>query len=134
MDLGRLSTGERVMGGAGAALVVDLLLLPWHSYTIFDVRVRWQAVDEPNRFFGIVAVLVALGIVATVAIRATGRELPPAPWGDLRLYAAAAAVVFLFLKLLQETSGLGYGAWLGLALAGAMTYGAWSERRLDAPA
>ena len=124
------------MAGAGVALVVDLLLLPWHSYTFADVRVRWQAVDEPNRFFGVVAVLVTIVIVAVVLARALDVTLPhlPVPWGEVLFYASCGVVVFLFLKLLQETSALAYGAWLGLVLAGAMTYGAWLERRFDAAA
>ena len=136
MDLGRLRASERVVAGTGVALVVDLLLLPWHSYTFADVRVRWQAVDEPNRFFGVVSVLLTIVIVSIVLARALDVTLPhlPVRWGEVLFYASTAVVVFLFLKLLQETSALAYGSWLALVLAATMTYGAWLERRFDAAA
>jgi hypothetical protein len=126
VDLNKLTLGDKILGGAGILLVLDLLLFPWHSVDLGIVTINRQATESPNAFWGILALLLAIAIVAAVVVRrlttATLPELPIA-WSMALFYAAIATLVILFIKLVSETSSLGFGAWLGLLLAAAMVYG-----------
>jgi len=126
VDLNKLTLGDKILGGAGILLILDLLLFPWHSVDLGIVTINRQATESPNAFWGILALLLAIAIVAAVIIRRlTTVKLPELPiaWNMALFYAAIATLVILFIKLISETSELGFGAWLGLLLAAAMVYG-----------
>lgn len=138
MDLNKLTLGDKILGGAGILLILDLLLFPWHSIDIGRVTFTRQATESPNGFWGILALLLAIAIVAAVVVRRlTTAKLPELPiaWSMALFYAAIATLVILFIKLISETSSLGFGAWLGLLLAAAMVYGGFvaSKESDEAP-
>lgn len=134
MSLDRLTNGERIVLIAGAALLVDLLFFPWHklggvagaTLEALGADVTRTAVQDPNAGLGWLALLAALAMVGQIVLsKLTSVELPkpPRPWGQLHFAAGAAVVALLVLKLLSETEALGFGAWLGLLLGGAVAYG-----------
>jgi hypothetical protein len=126
VDLNKLTLGDKILGGAGILLILDLLLFPWHSVDLGIVTINRQATESPNAFWGILALLLAIAIVAAIVVRRlTSVDLPdlPVAWSLALFYAAIATLVILFIKLISETSELGFGAWLGLLLAAAMVYG-----------
>jgi hypothetical protein len=84
------------------------------------------AIESPNGFWGILALLLTIVIVGVlIADRIAGASLPelPIPWHQALFYACIAVLALLVLKLLMETDGLGWGSYLALLLAAGMTYG-----------
>lgn len=126
MDLNKLTLGDKILGGAGILLFLDLLLFPWHSVDLGIITINRQATESPNGFWGVLALLLTIAIVAAIVVRRlTTANLPDLPigWNMALFYGAVAVAVILFIKLISETSELGFGAWLGLLLAAAMVYG-----------
>lgn len=123
MDLNRVTTGDRIVAGAGVLLLIDLLFLPWHQVFSFSIT----AVEAPGGWWGTLAVLVTLAILVVTAIRrftAVSFPVLPRPIGELNLVANAAVLAVLVLKLALDTDFLGFGAFFALALAATMTAGA----------
>lgn len=134
--LKKLSLGDRLVAGGGVLLLVDLLFLPWHHIEVgfgaFTATANRTAVESPDALFGWLAALLALAMVVHVVIvRFTTVELPKlaVPWDQVSLYGGIATLAMLVLKLLAETSYLGFGAWLGLALGGVVAYGGFLHAR-----
>ena len=124
MDMSRVTLGDKIVAGAGLALLVDLLFLPWHQVFSFSVT----AVEAPGGWWGTLAVLVTLAIlIVTVLRRFTSVSLPslPRPIGQANLAATGLVVALLVVKLALDANHLGFGAYLGLALAAAMAAGAY---------
>ena len=136
MDLSKLTLGEKIVAGAGIVLLIDLLFLPWHNIDVGILSVSRTGVQSPNSIWGVLALLLALAMVAVVAIsRFTTAQLPdlPVPWPQAMFFAGIAVAALLLLKLLLETSFLGFGAFLGLVLGGAMAYGGFVMRNEAGP-
>jgi hypothetical protein len=124
--------GEALVVAAGALLVLDLLLAPWHRFAIdvnleqFGVelpsfRLDRHGVQNPQAFFGIasavIATLMAIHIVATKLVPTVPR------FEQLHLVAGAVVLGLVVAKLLANNDFLGIGAWLGIALAAVLAYG-----------
>lgn len=132
MDLSKLTMGEKIIGGAGILLVLDLLLFPWHKIDLGIVSVSRSGIESPNSLWGILAMLVALAMVAVVVVtRFTSTNMPdlPIPLGQAMFFAGIAVAALLFIKLIVETDFLGFGAYLGILLGGAMAYGGFLYRK-----
>ncbi|MDP9404339.1 MAG: hypothetical protein M3P85_13660 [Actinomycetota bacterium] len=137
MDLSKLTLGEKIVAGAGIALVIDLLFLPWHTVDIGIVEISRSGIESPNAFWGVVAMLLAAAMVAAVTVRRlTNAELPElgVPWEQVLFIAGVAVAALLALKLLLETDALGFGAFLGILLAAAIAYGGFLMRQEGGPA
>ena len=134
MDQTAASTGERLVLGAGALLVLDLLFLPWYHAQTLIAGVSVYAVDrtalEPP--FGLLAVLAWLATIALLAQilipRLGHRSLPRLSWSWSRiaLVEGLAILGLLVIKFLV-TGYLAFGAWVGILLAGAVAYGTWVD-------
>lgn len=122
-----LDNNEKIIGGAGVLLIIFLLFLPWHSVdTPFGSFTR-TAVESPNGFYGVLALLVTIVMVAQLGLsKFTSVELPnpPVPWARVHMIGAIVVLALLVLKLLVETDALGFSSYLSVILAGGMTYGA----------
>ncbi len=79
--------------------------------------------------------LLAIAVVAVTLLQvfSPDTKLPelPVTWKTAIFYGSAATLVLLFLKLVIETNSLGFGAWLGIILAGGMTYGGFLKFQED---
>lgn len=141
MDLSKMRTPDWILGGCAALLFIDLIAFPWHNIDFgggiagIDVpSVKRTAVQSPNSFWGLLALLLAIALVAVVVIRRlTTTKLPDLPisWNDATFYGAIAALALLLLKLIIETSSLGWGCWLGILLAAGAVYGAYTSKQAD---
>lgn len=134
MDLSKLTIGEKIVGGAGIVLVLDLLLFPWHKidFGIGALSVSRSGIESPNGFWGVLAMLLALAMVAVVVVtRFTSTKVPdlPLPLGQAMFFAGVAVAALLLIKLISETDFLGFGAYLGILLGGAMAYGGFVYRK-----
>ena len=135
-DLSKLSLGDKVMGGTGVALLIDLTFLPWHDIDLGPFgSVSRSALESPNGFWGVLALLVTLAVLAALAVtRFTDAKLPDLPVALPQALLIGSAVVagLLVLKLLMETEALAFGAFLGILLAAGMTYGAFLNQHAKA--
>ena len=136
MDFSRLTMGDRIVLGAGTLLILDLLFFPWHNISVGGILdVNRTGVQSPNGFYGVLALLLVVVMVAQVVVsKLTGAKLPeiPLPWSRVHLIAGVAVLALLLLKLLVETDFLGFGAFLGLILAAALAFGGYTISR-EAP-
>ena len=122
MDLSKLTPGEKIVVFAGAVLVLDLAFFPWHDL----ILVTRTAIENPNSFWGTMALLVTIALVAAAALpRLTSARLPrlPIPWPQAIFLGGCTVAGLLLLKMALETRQLAFGAWLGLVLAGVVAYG-----------
>lgn len=136
MDLDKLSLSDKIIAGTGIVLVIDLLFLPWHSVDLGPLGdYSRSGVESPNSFWGIIALLLTIAVVAVTVVRVFKPEtkLPelPVTWDRATFFAAAATLAVLALKLVLETDFLGFGAWLGILLAAGMTYGGYLKFQAD---
>ena len=129
----RLTRGEVTVVVAGALLVLDLLVAPWHRFAIdvselkkFGIevpsfRLDRRGVQDPQAFFGIASAIIAIIMV----IQVVAAKLTPAMPRVEQLHLVAGAVVLglLVAKLLANDDFLGFGAWIGVALGAALAYG-----------
>jgi hypothetical protein len=129
MDLSKLTLADKIIGATGILLIIDLLFLPWHDFDLGRFgggSVTWTAMQGDGSFWGVLAFLLTIAVVATVAItRFTATKLPelPVPLNKAIFFGAIAVLVLLLLKLVTETDNLGYGAWLAILLGAGLTYG-----------
>ena len=135
----KLSQGEWIVLVVGLLLLVDLLFLPWHAVDLTRDRSRLvadavgfdptpSAVQPPGRGYGIAAVIFLLVMIVQIVIaRFTTLRLPepPVPWSQIHLIAGIFVLVVLVIKLIRDTSGLGYGAYSGILGALLVAYGAY---------
>lgn len=120
--------GGLLVVGAGALLVLDLVLLPWHRYDV-DVsaadlgidlpsfRLDRTGVQSPDAALGLAAALLAAAAVALVVLHGVRR--PP----QAELVAGSVALGLLMAKLFSDTAFLGIGAYAGVALGAALCLG-----------
>lgn len=135
MDLSRLSQGERIVLVAGVLLIIDLLFLPWHSVDLpgaaeaLGVDTTFTAVQAPNAFYGIVALILTLVMVVQIVLaKLTTVALPdpPVPWAQIHVSAGITVAIMLVIKLIVETDSLGFGAFLGVLLGLTVAFGGYS--------
>jgi hypothetical protein len=134
----KLSQGEWIVVVVGLLLLVDLLFLPWHAVDLtapqqlvadavgFDPTP--SAVQPPGRGYGIAAVVFLLVMIVQIVIaRLTSLRLPqpPVPWSQIHLIAGIFVLVVLAIKLIRDTSGLGYGAYSGILGGLLVAYGGY---------
>jgi hypothetical protein len=145
MDLTKLTQGDRIVLGAGILLIVSLLFFPWHHIDLsgalnglgalsagVDTSVDITALEKPNAIYGVLALILAIVMVAqVVASKLFGAQLPdpPVPWSQVHMIAGIAALVLLVLKLVVETSSLGFGAYVGILLAAALAFGGYTMKQ-----
>lgn len=132
MDLSKLTLGDKIIGGTAIGMIITLIFFPWHSVDLgaFGDYTR-SGIESPNGFWGILALLVSIALLAVVIVRRlTDTELPaaPQPWGKLTFFGTIAVAVLVVFKLILETDALGFGAWLAVLLAAGMVYGGYLGR------
>jgi hypothetical protein len=128
MDLNKLSLGDKIAAACGIVLFIDLVAFPWHNIDFIIGSVKRTAIQSPNSFWGFLALLLTIAVVAAIIVRKlTTAKLPdlPIPWSQAIFFASIATLALLLLKLIIETSALGFGAYLGILLAAGMTYGGY---------
>ncbi len=85
-----------------------------------------SGVESPNGFWGILALLLAIAVIAVLVVtRLTTTQVPelPIPLQRAIFFGTIAVLALLLLKLVIETDFLGFGAWLAILLGAGMVYG-----------
>lgn len=131
----QLTTGGKIVAGAGVGFLVDSLL-PWHRqcFELFNTKtcVSENAWGTP---FSLLAALLVLGLVAEViAVQVLDQKLPAVgsfSWAQIRLAVAGAALALVVLQLLVGDNGLNrsFGLFIGLLLAGGLLYGTLTRNK-----
>ncbi len=132
----KLALGEKIILIAGPLLFIDSFL-PWYSISFeafgFSESITRSAWQSPGALWSMLAVLIGLVMTGLVAAVRFGNvklpELPdPVTWGRLQLGLGGAAALFVVIKLINESSFLGFGFYIGiivviaLAAGGFLTY------------
>ena len=125
MDLSKLSREDWMVGGGGFLLIIDILFLSWHSYGPIDLT----GTDAPGSIWGVLALIATILVVLDLALARFSPDtaIPTTQLGrDMtRTAAAALGLLLVLIKLIDSTSFLAYGTWVGIILAVVVVGGAW---------
>ncbi len=134
-----LSVGEKIIIIAGLLLFI-VGFLPWYSISLGPLgsftRTGWQS---PGAFWSILAVFIGLGMAGVVILRRlTDVVIPDSvgglSWPKIYLGGGVAALAFVLIKLVNESSFMGFGFYLGIIAAGALAVAGFLMFREDRPA
>jgi hypothetical protein len=139
MDIGKLSPGERIIGGAGILLFVDGFL-PWFRFCIGGVVFRACAHHNAwDNALSALALLIAVAMVIQIAVRhfSTLRVSSPGSmsWGQVHLFAGFAVLALVILQFLAGNSPMhrAFGIYVGLVCAAGLAYGGMVRSREPDP-
>ncbi|MGH2857777.1 MAG: hypothetical protein ACRDMJ_09855 [Solirubrobacteraceae bacterium] len=126
MNSSSISRDDWILGGIALLLVIDLLFLPWFSFSAGPFSFTWTATDAPDGWLGVLGVLAALALIVDLGVeRLAPQTRVPSIGGSrtqTRFALAAATALFVALKFLFHVhfSLFGFGFWLGIVLAAAL--------------
>ena len=136
----KLGLGEKIILIAGPLLFIDSFL-PWYDVDLGPFgsvsRTAWQS---PGALWSMLAVFIGLVMTGLVAaVRLGNVKLPEMPqgvtWGRIMLGLGGAACCFVVLKLISESSFLGFGFYIGIILVIALAAGGFltfqEEKQVD---
>jgi hypothetical protein len=130
LDLKKLTPGEITTAVSGVLLLV-FSFFHWYSVDLGPFgtfsRNGWQS---PGAFWGIIAILIGIVLAAHVIVeKLTGVELPErlgsVGWGVVHLAGGAIALLFLLIKLLNQSDNTAIGFYLGILAAIGLTVGGY---------
>ena len=134
MNVSNVSREDQILGGLAVLLVIDLLFLPWFSFSFGPISQDFSASGAPDGWLGILAVLAALALIVDLAVeRFSPATTLPAIGNsrtNTRFILACAAAVFVVLKFLFHVhfSYFGFGFYLGIILTAALVFFARQAR------
>lgn len=117
MDLAKLSRDDLILGGLALFLIIDLLFLPWHSYSYAGFTINVKATSAPEAAWGILALLADIAFLSDLALENFGTPVLPAVGGSrhaTRVVLSATTLFFMAIKFLVDPNYLGAGCWLGM--------------------
>ena len=127
----KMALGEKIILVAGSLLFIDSFLR-WYSVSFeafgFSDSVSRSAWQSPGALWSVLAVLIAVSMVGLIAaVRFANVKLPDLPQGltlaRLHLGLGIAAVLFIVIKFVNESSFLSYGFYIGVILVIALAVG-----------
>jgi len=120
-----LSIGEKIIIPAGVVLFI-VGFLPWYSVDLGPLgtysRNGWES---PGAIWSILAILVGLAMAGVVVVKNLGTVAIPdnvggVTWPKIHLGGGVAALVFVLIKLGNESSHLGFAFYVGIIAAAAL--------------
>jgi hypothetical protein len=135
MNSDRVKREDWTVGGLALLLVIDLLELPWHEVgggTVSGIAlpaISNRATGPPDGFFGVLAVLATLAIIADLLFEHLSPDTQiPAVDGSRTLtrfvlaITAAGLLAVKFILNISEIGNLGSGFWFGVLVAAGLVY------------
>lgn len=130
-DMSKLSTGEKVVAGAGALYFIWSFIAVWYKVDLGPLgELVSEVIPGQNisgfRGFTLFASLLALLAVVEIVVRMFGVNIE-IPRGTVHLAAAGIAALFTLLGLFVKPAGYGisWGIFVAIVLALAWLYGAY---------
>ncbi len=126
-----MSVGEKIILIAGALLFI-VGFFPWYSVSFeflgesASVSVNgWQA---PGAIWSIFAIFIGLAMAGVVALKNLAEvDIPENvggfSWPKIFFGGGVAVLAFVLIKLLSESSFMGFGFYLGIIAAAALAVG-----------
>lgn len=120
-----LSIGSKIIVIAGLLLFIDGFL-PWYDvdFGILGSITRngWQS---PGAFWSILAIFIGLAMAGVVILKdltdvAVPDNVGGLTWPKILLGGGVVALLFVLIKLVNESSFLGFGFYLGIIATGAL--------------
>jgi hypothetical protein len=134
MSLDNMSRDDWIVGGLALLLVIDLLFLPWFTFSAgigtFSVSVSSTATGAPDGWLGVLAVIAAIALLVDLAVeRLSPQTQVPMIGGSrtsTRLVLAGITAAFVALKFLFHIhfSLFGFGFWAAVVLTVALVLSA----------
>lgn len=128
----KIALGEKIILPAGIVMLIASFL-KWYSVSVSFLgedlgsvsRSGWQS---PGALWSILAVIIGLVMTGLVAaVRFANVKLPELPngvtWGRLMLGLGVAALLFIVIKFINESSHMSIGFYLGIIAAIALAAG-----------
>lgn len=128
-----MSLGEKIILIAGPLLLIDSFL-PWYKVSVDfgfgKVSANFSGWEDPGAIWSILATIIGVVMAVVVAVtRFTSVQMPALPagvtWARVHLGLAALAGICILLKIVDESSHMTYGFFLGIILVGALIAGAF---------
>ena len=126
-----LGVGEKIIIIAGIVLLIDGFL-PWYSVSAEFGGVKVSASangwESPGAIWSMLAILIGLAMSGVVAVKALTEGVIPenvsgVTWPKIFLGGGVAVALLVLIKLLNESSHLGFGFWIGIICAAALAVG-----------
>jgi hypothetical protein len=117
--------------GLALVLAIDLIALPWLSYSFGPISATAAATSAPDGFLGILAFLLALAVGLDLVVeRASPQTTLPNIGGSrttTRWWLTVAAAVLVALKFLFHIhfSYFGFGFYLAVILTAGLLFATW---------
>ena len=132
-SINKMPLGEKVIVPAALVLLIDSFL-PWYHASI-DLgilgstsvnRSGWQS---PGAIWSILALLAGIAMAVIIILqRFTNVTLPALPqgltWARVQVGLAGLAVLCVLIKLINHSSDLGFGFFIGIICVAALAAGA----------
>ena len=118
-DISKLSTASKILLGAGALYLIDLLL-PWQRACLFGECLTAHVIDG----IGVLNLLLVIDLLVWEGLAVANVRID-APQALLSAGIAGMIVLFTILKIIVDNDSLYIFAWIGLLLALAIGYGGW---------
>lgn len=122
--LNALSLGEKIIVLAGVVLFIDGFL-PWYSVDIGIASFSRNGWQSPGAIWSILAILIGMAMAGVVVLKnfteaAIPDNVSGFSWPKIHLGGGVAALVFVLIKLLNESSYMGFAFYVGIIAAGAL--------------
>jgi hypothetical protein len=119
-----LGIGEKIILIAGLLLFIDGFL-PWYDYDFGIVSVTRNGWESPGAIWSVLAILVGLAMSGVVAVKALTEGVIPEnvggfSWPKIFLGGGVAVAVLILIKLLNESSYMGFGFYIAIICAAAL--------------
>lgn len=122
---GNLSRGSQILTVGSLLMFIDLFF-PWNKFCVSFGNIEECASANGWHRFGLLAGLLALAIVVLELLGAMGTDLLKGQnKGTILLALAIGVLASAILRVLLDSEGMAWGAWLGLVLGVVVAYGGW---------
>lgn len=125
----KMGVGEKIILIAAPLLLITSFL-PWYDVDYLVGSVTRNGWESPGAIWSMLAVVVSIVAFGKVVLSnftsvqiPTDLGNPNITWGRIHLGLGIAAAVFILFKLLNESSYLGFGFYLGIILVAALAVG-----------
>jgi hypothetical protein len=135
VDLTKVRRDDWILAGVALVLAIDLLFFPWFDISVGPFSVSTTATGAPDGFFGVLALLVTIALIADLAVeRLSPQTRLPAlggSRGSTRFALAVATAVLLAVKFILNIHFdlFSWGFYLAVLLTVALVFLTLQARR-----